>query len=69
MAIALRSYRRKDVERLRDLHRQGHRRVCYVAPTGSGKTVLFVHLAGLAFAKGFRVAIVDAGWRPEAFKP
>jgi superfamily II DNA or RNA helicase len=43
--MKLRDYQERDVERLREAMRLT-RRTLYVAPTGSGKTVLFAHIAG-----------------------
>jgi superfamily II DNA or RNA helicase len=50
-------YQERDVERLRSAMR-ATRRVLYVAPTGSGKTVLFAHIAEGAAVKGKRVVVL-----------
>jgi superfamily II DNA or RNA helicase len=42
--IILRPYQQKDIARLRARFMQGASRICYAAPTGSGKTILFVDL-------------------------
>jgi superfamily II DNA or RNA helicase len=55
--MKLRDYQERDVERLREAMRTT-RRVLYVAPTGSGKTVLFAHIAEGAAAKGKRVLVL-----------
>src|SRR5262249_47437790 len=41
--MKLRPYQEKGISDIRALFRQGRRKVCYAAPTGSGKTILFVH--------------------------
>ena len=43
--MKLRDYQERDADRLREAMRSA-KRVLYVAPTGSGKTVLFAHIAG-----------------------
>jgi superfamily II DNA or RNA helicase len=55
--MKLRDYQERDVARLREAMRSS-RRVLYVAPTGSGKTVLFAHIAEGAAAKGKRVLVL-----------
>jgi superfamily II DNA or RNA helicase len=55
--MRLRDYQERDVARLRAAMRET-RRVLYVAPTGSGKTVLFAHIAHGAAAKGKRVLVL-----------
>jgi DNA repair protein RadD len=55
--MRLRDYQERDVARLRAAMRTA-RRVLYVAPTGSGKTVLFAHIAEGAAAKGKRVLVL-----------
>jgi superfamily II DNA or RNA helicase len=42
--IVLRPYQQKDIAELRAQFMRGASRICYAAPTGSGKTVLFVDL-------------------------
>src|SRR5262249_30119751 len=56
--MILRPYQEKGISDIRALSRQGRRKVCYAAPTGSGKTILFVHLAHRITEKGQRVAII-----------
>lgn len=56
--ILLRPYQEKGLSDIRALYAQGRRKVCYAAPTGSGKTILFVHLARRIVEKGQRVAII-----------
>jgi DNA repair protein RadD len=55
--MKLRDYQERDVERLRSAMK-ATRRVLYVAPTGSGKTVLFAYIAQGAAAKGRRVLVL-----------
>jgi superfamily II DNA or RNA helicase len=57
-APELRWYQARDVERIRAAFGGGHRRILYAAPTGSGKTVLFVYIVERAVARGNRVCIV-----------
>ena len=40
MQISLRPYQRKFIDDIREQMQQGHRRVCGVAPCGSGKTIM-----------------------------
>src|SRR5215831_616386 len=56
--MILRPYQQKGISDIRALFRQGRRKVCYAAPTGSGKTILFVHLARRIVEKDQRVAII-----------
>src|SRR5215831_19797408 len=56
--MILRPYQQKGISDIRALFRQGRRKVCYAAPTGSGKTILFVHLARRIVEKGQRVGII-----------
>jgi superfamily II DNA or RNA helicase len=56
--IVLRSYQKIDIENLRAKFLQGASRVCYAAPTGSGKTIVFVYLAHRIVENGQRVAII-----------
>ena len=51
--IPLRPYQQRDVERIRAAFGSGRKRIIYVAPTGSGKTVCFCYLA-VAAAEKFR---------------
>lgn len=52
MTIALRDYQDRDVGRLREALRAGAPRVCYVLPTGGGKTVLMAWMARAAAERG-----------------
>src|SRR5260370_10698661 len=54
----LRRYQEKGITDIRALYARGRRKICYAAPTGSGKTILFVHLARRIVEKGQRVTIV-----------
>ena len=56
--MRLRSYQENGISDIRALFVQGRQKVCYAAPTGSGKTILFVHLAHRIVEKDQRVAIV-----------
>jgi DNA repair protein RadD len=54
--LSLRPYQQIFIERLRAaMH---HRRVLGVSPTGSGKTVVFTHIAATAAARGRKVLIL-----------
>ncbi len=55
MTLSLRPYQLTAVDKARALTAQGIRRVCIVAPTGAGKSVIAAHIAALAAAKGSRV--------------
>jgi superfamily II DNA or RNA helicase len=57
-APSLRSYQTQGVAQIRDHFANGVRRVCYQAPTGSGKTVLFCYVLEAAFAKGTQVLVL-----------
>ena len=56
--MILRPYQEKGIVDIRALFIQGKRRICYAAPTGSGKTILFVHTARKAVRQGLSVAII-----------
>jgi DNA repair protein RadD len=56
--MKLRDYQERDNDVLRSLFAQGRKRLCYAAPCGSGKTVLFCYAAGKAAEKGRRVVIL-----------
>jgi DNA repair protein RadD len=56
--MGLRDYQEKDNDVLRSLFAQGRKRICYVGPTGSGKTVLFCHAVGKVAEKGRRCIIL-----------
>jgi DNA repair protein RadD len=55
--MILRDYQQKGISDIRALFMQGKRRVCYAAPTGSGKTVLFCHAAKKAIEHGQRAVV------------
>lgn len=54
----LRDYQARAVRRVREEWDAGRRRVCLVAPTGSGKTTIGAALVGLAVTEGARVVWV-----------
>ena len=56
--MILRPYQRNGITAIRALFLQGCRRVCYAAPTGSGKTILFCHAAKKAVENDQRVAVI-----------
>jgi superfamily II DNA or RNA helicase len=56
--ITLREYQQELVGRIRDAFRRGRRSPMVVAPTGSGKTVLFSYISHGTAAKGNRVLIL-----------
>jgi superfamily II DNA or RNA helicase len=55
--ISLRPYQETAVERIRAEIRAGNKRVCCVAPTGAGKTVIFSALINRTIAKGEPVLV------------
>ena len=56
--MIFRPYQSALVDRIHDAFSGGAQRVCAVAPTGSGKTVMFADVAGHASAAGTRTAIL-----------
>ncbi len=56
--IQLRPYQQSGIAETREAYRK-HTRILYVAPTGSGKTVVFSHIASAAIARGKRVLILS----------
>jgi DNA repair protein RadD len=58
MAIELRPYQARDVERLGAAYTGGARAVCYCLPTGGGKTVVFAYISSRVASKGRRTAIL-----------
>lgn len=56
--LILRDYQQRALEALRSSYAAGHRAPCLVAPTGSGKTVLFATVAANAIPRGNRTLIV-----------
>ena len=55
--MELRDYQQTAIDKCRAEIRAGKRRVLLVAPTGSGKTVMFAHIARESAGKGNRVVI------------
>jgi DNA repair protein RadD len=55
--MILRDYQEKGIADIRALFIQGKRRVCYTAPTASGKTVLFCHAAKKVIEHGQRAVV------------
>jgi superfamily II DNA or RNA helicase len=53
----LRPYQERGVADIRQAFGRGISRICYQAPTGSGKTVLFAYIVAGAMARGNRVII------------
>ena len=53
---SLRDYQTGVVESVRAAYREGAARVLMVAPTGSGKTIMFAFLIASAMARGKRSA-------------
>ena len=58
MTLDLRPYQIQDVEQLGAAYTEGVRAVCYVSPTGSGKTVVFAHIISRVVRKRRRVGIL-----------
>lgn len=58
LTIHLRPYQSHDVTRIRAAFAVPHRSVLYVAPTGSGKTVLFAYIAAALAQRGRRAWIL-----------
>jgi superfamily II DNA or RNA helicase len=56
--VRLRSYQTDLVESIRSAYRQGIQRCLAVAPTGSGKTVVFSYIAQQSLARGSRTLIL-----------
>lgn len=56
--VTLRDYQREAALKVLDEVAAGHRRVLLVAPTGSGKTIMFSALAAAFHATGHRVLVV-----------
>jgi superfamily II DNA or RNA helicase len=56
--IVLRTYQYRDADKIRQSYRSGHKAPLYVAPCGSGKTVLFAYVALMAAKLGNRVVIL-----------
>jgi DNA repair protein RadD len=56
-AMILRDYQERDIARIRSAF-GGASKICYAAPTGCGKTILFTHAARKAAEQDRRVAIV-----------
>ena len=58
MKVELRDYQLNDVENLRQAYNDGYNAPLYVAPTGSGKTVIFSYITEHAAKLGNRVMIL-----------
>lgn len=58
MTYKLREYQLNDIERIRAEYRAGAKAVLHVAPTGSGKTVVFCHIVENAYNKGKSILIL-----------
>lgn len=56
--ISLRPYQQQGVDEIRQAFRDARQRVIYVAPTGSGKTILFSYITAHGAARGTRIAVV-----------
>lgn len=56
--VNLRSYQTDLVESIRSEFRQGHKSVLAVAPTGSGKTVVFSYIAQQSLSRGSKTLIL-----------
>ena len=54
----LRPYQQAAVDQVREAFRAGRRKPLLVAPTGSGKTVMFSYVTASAAAKGNRTLIL-----------
>jgi DNA repair protein RadD len=59
MALDLRPYQLRDVERLGASFTQGARAVLYCLPTGGGKTHVFTHAIDKAARRGHRVGVIE----------
>ncbi len=53
--MTLRDYQESDVQEIRMLYREGHRRVLLVQPTGSGKGVICAYIVQSASQRGKRI--------------
>ena len=58
VGITLRPYQQDAIDRIRRAYSAGIRRVLYVAPTGSGKTIIFTFIASSATRKAKRVLVL-----------
>src|SRR5438874_11473253 len=56
--VVLRDYQQRGVDEIRSLYGRGYRRVLYQGPTGSGKTILFTHIAEGVVARSKRALIL-----------
>lgn len=56
--MKLRFYQQKGVDDIRRAYQSGYKAPLFVMPTGSGKTVVFAHIAATSAAKGKRVLIL-----------
>lgn len=58
MIFELRPYQQRCVDAVKRAFLRGHKGIIMCSPTGSGKTVMFSHMARAAVAKGRRVMVV-----------
>ena len=58
MKLHLRDYQLRAVDELRAAYRNGARAPLLSSPTGSGKTVMFAHIAEQAHARGYAVTVL-----------
>ncbi len=58
MSIELRNYQTRGVADIRAAYGAGRKSVAFIAPTGSGKTIVLTYIAHGATAKGNRMAVI-----------
>jgi superfamily II DNA or RNA helicase len=58
LGVKLRPFQALDIVRMRRAYAAGSRRVCYVLPTGGGKTIVFSFIVSSATQRGRRVLIL-----------
>lgn len=58
MVLAPRPYQQRGVDDVHDAFAEGHTSICYVLPTGAGKTIVFTMMAELAATAGTRTCII-----------
>lgn len=56
-SVQLRDYQARDAEKIRESFRRGNKAPLYVAPCGSGKTVIFAYVCETAVKRGSKVRI------------
>lgn len=54
----LRDYQQKSINDIRDQFNAGRRKICFVAPCGSGKTVIYAYMASEAASRGYKSLFV-----------